>query len=261
MASQLLRQSLRTVTRTSFTKPMMARTTSIATRPQLITKSFVCRPFSVALPRMSAGESDADLVHKLEEELSYEKENEEPTQPAFIKEFLEANSFKLEDKAGHDEVTLTRTFGNETISVLFSISDINNGETDGFLPDEDEVTEEDEVSFPVRASVTIEKNGKGAVTIDTVAQDGEMAVESVMYYKDGKLASDASAESDWQRRGLYIGPQFGELDEGLQSLFEKYLEERGVNAGLAAFLPDYVEYKEQKEYTQWLDNVKGFVSA
>lgn len=99
------------------------------------------------------------------------------------------------------------------------------------------------------------------MTIDTVAQDGEMTVESVMFYKDGKLASDASAESDWQRRGLYIGPQFGELDEGLQSLFEKYLEERGVNAGLAAFLPDYVEYKEQKEYTQWLENVKGFVSA
>ncbi|CAO3589264.1 unnamed protein product [Absidia cylindrospora] len=261
MASQLLRQSLRTVARTSLSKPTMARATSVATRPQLVTKSFVCRPFSVAMPRMSAGEADADLVHKLEEELSYERENEEPTQPAFIKEFLEANSFKLEDKAGHDEVSLTRTFGNETISVLFSISDINNGETNGFLPDEDEVTEEDEVSFPVRASVTIEKNGKGAVTIDTVAQDGEMAVESVMYYKDGKLASDASAESDWQRRGLYIGPQFGELDEGLQSLFEKYLEERGVNAGLAAFLPDYVEYKEQKEYTQWLDNVKGFVSA
>lgn len=34
-----------------------------------------------------------------------------------------------------------------------------------------------------------------------------------MYYKDNKLANDQSAESDWQRRGLYIGPQFSELDE------------------------------------------------
>ncbi|SAM08431.1 hypothetical protein [Absidia glauca] len=261
MASQLLRHSLRAIARTTATKPLMARATTMSARSQLYSVPMITRPFSVAKPCLSAGEADSDLVHKLDEELSYEKENEETTQPAFIKEFLEANSFKLDDKAGHDEVTLTRTFGNETVSVLFSISDINNGETEGFLPEEDEVTEEDEVSFPVRASVTIEKNGKGAVTIDTVAQDGEMTVESVMYYKDGKLASDASAESDWQRRGLYIGPQFGELDEGLQSLFEKYLEERGVNAGLAAFLPDYVEYKEQKEYTQWLENVKGFVSA
>lgn len=44
-------------------------------------------------------------------------------------------------------------------------------------------------------------------------------------------------------------------------LFGRYLEERGVNAGLAAFLPDYVEYKEQKEYVNWLEKVKGFVSA
>lgn len=51
------------------------------------------------------------------------------------------------------------------------------------------------------------------MTIDTVAQDGEIAIESVMYYKDNKLANDQSAESDWQRRGLYIGPQFAELDE------------------------------------------------
>lgn len=82
-----------------------------------------------------------------------------------------------------------------------------------------------------------------------------------MYYKDGKLAKGTTAEADWERRGLYIGPQFAELDDGLQSLFEKYLEERGVDSGLAAFLPDYVEYKEQKEYTQWLSSIKDFVAA
>ncbi|CAO3622329.1 unnamed protein product [Cunninghamella echinulata] len=168
----------------------------------------------------------------------------------------------IEDKPGYDEVTLTRSFGNENITILFSISDINNANTDGFLPEEDEVVEEeDEISFPVRASVTIEKEGKGAVTLDTVAQDGEITVESVMYYKDGKLAKGTTAESDWERRGLYIGPQFAELDDNLQSLFEKYLEERGVDSGLASFLPDYVEYKEQKEYTQWLGSVKDFVAA
>lgn len=38
---------------------------------------------------------DADLVHKLDEELQYEKSNEETGQPEFVKEFLEANSFKV----------------------------------------------------------------------------------------------------------------------------------------------------------------------
>lgn len=68
----------------------------------------------------------------MDEELQYEKSNEEVGQPEFVKEFLEANSFKvswiieegqfnililfymkIEDKAGIDEVTLSRTFGNE----------------------------------------------------------------------------------------------------------------------------------------------------
>lgn len=105
------------------------------------------------------------------------------------------------------------------------------------------------------------QDGKGAMTVDTVAQDGMITVENVMFYKDANLASEQTAEADWQRRGLYIGPRFSELDESLQALFVRYLEERGINDALATFLPEYVEYKEQKEYTQWLENMKSFVSA
>ncbi|RCH81031.1 hypothetical protein CU097_000071, partial [Rhizopus azygosporus] len=41
----------------------------------------------------------------------------------------------------------------------------------------------------------------------------------------------------------------------------RYLEERGINSALANFLPDYIEYKEQKEYIQWLDNMKNTLIA
>ncbi|CEI97241.1 hypothetical protein G6F70_004400 [Rhizopus microsporus] len=262
MSSQLLRASLRALVRPSLTKNIAAVS---RITPRAMPAFQVARPFSSSFARMSTGSVDSDLVHKLDEELQYEKSNEEP-EPEFIKEFLEANSFKLEDKPGVDEVSLTRTFGNEKIRVLFSISDINNTPSESFLPEDDMIEpgneeEEEIVSFPVRASVTIEKDGQGAVTIDTVAQDGEIVIESVMYYKDNKLANEQSAEADWQRRGLYIGPQFSELDENLQQLYERYLEERGINSALANFLPDYIEYKEQKEYIQWLDNMKKFVAA
>ncbi|KAI8974897.1 mitochondrial glycoprotein [Pilobolus umbonatus] len=258
MASHLLRQSLRVLARPSLIRsmPVMARQLPVMT---------AFRPFSVATPVMGA--VDAELNAKLTEELQYEKEEEETEQPDFIKDFVSSSSFKIEDKAGVDEVVLTRTFGNEKIRVIFSISDINNAATDDLLPEDglgaaiEEEEEEDAPSFPVRASVTIEKEGQGAVTVDTVAQDGEIAVESVMYYKDGKLADEQSAEADWQRRGLYMGPQFSELDENLQVLIERYLEERGIHSGLANFLPDYVEYKEQKEYVRWLENMKNFVNA
>ncbi|KAI9499617.1 mitochondrial glycoprotein [Zychaea mexicana] len=259
MASQLLRTSLRALSRPAF------KAAAYAAAPRApITASrlapMVARP--IATRFYSSGTVDADLVHKLEEELQYEKANEESDQPEFVKEFLQANSFQLEDKLGHDEVSLTRSFGNEKIRILFSIADINNGgPADEFLAEGEEAEDDVAPSFPVRASITVEKDGKGAVTIDTVAQDGDMAIESVMFYKESRLANEQSAEADWQRRGLYIGPQFAELDENLQGLFARYLEERGVNAGLAAFLPDYVEYKEQKEYVHWLDSMKTFISA
>lgn len=60
-------------------------------------------------------------------------------------------------------------------------------------------------------------------------------------------------------RALYTGPPFNNLDEDLQILLEKYLEERGVNTRLALFIPDYIDHKEQKEYVKWLNSVKQFV--
>ena len=55
--------------------------------------------------------------------------------------------------------------------------------------------------------------------------------------------------------------QFSNLDESLQAEFEGFLEERGIDSGLALFCVDLVEYKEQREYMRWLDQVKSFVEA
>lgn len=55
--------------------------------------------------------------------------------------------------------------------------------------------------------------------------------------------------------------QFDHLDEGLQTDFEAFLEERGIDSSLALFIPDLAEYKEQKEYIKWLEGVQKFVEA
>lgn len=47
----------------------------------------------------------------------------------------------------------------------------------------------------------------------------------------------------------------------MQTDFESFLEERGIDASLALFIPDLAEYKEQKEYVNWLANMKKFVEA
>lgn len=121
----------------------------------------------------------------------------------------------------------------------------------------------DDVSFPVRATVIIEKQDKGSLVLNTVAQDGYLHIDAVRYFKQGQIQPQDMTTVDIgeQRQDLYMGPVFDELDEQIQTTFSRYLEERGIDTALATFLPDYVDYKEQKEYVNWLKDVNDFVSA
>jgi complement component 1 Q subcomponent-binding protein len=169
------------------------------------------------------------------------------------------------------------------ISVIFSISDANSiveeeefdeleGEEVKIEKENKEETEavkeqveeegDDDESFPVRALVRIEKKGKGDLLLSTIAQDGYLHIQGVRYFKEGQAdLEDLSKDIGEQRQDLYMGPVFDELDEDLQVTFSKYLEERGIDTALATFLPDYIDYKEQKEYVNWLKDVNDFVSA
>jgi len=132
------------------------------------------------------------------------------------------------------------------------------------LTDEEGPADEDEdmePGFPVRVNVTITKPNGGAIQLETIAQDGLIDIENVYYFPSGDLADAQTAEKDFKRQEVYAGPPFSNLDEELQILFERYLDERGINTALAQFVPDYIDFKEQREYVQWLDNVKGFVDA
>lgn len=108
--------------------------------------------------------------------------------------------------------------------------------------------------FPVRVNITIEKPGNGALLFQTTASDGAFEIHEVSQFDKADLAEADTAEKDWHRQSLYSGPAYGNLDEDLQVLFERYLEERGFNAELANIIPDYITVKEQKEYTRWLES-------
>lgn len=84
-----------------------------------------------------------------------------------------------------------------------------------------------EPNFPARINVTIDKPGNGCLHFETLAQDGMIMIENVFFYKNTKLADAGTAELDWTRRNVYAGPPFANLDEELQVLLERYLEERG----------------------------------
>jgi len=47
----------------------------------------------------------------------------------------------------------------------------------------------------------------------------------------------------------------------VQDAFLGFLDERGINDGLATHVVDMQAFKEQKEYVHWLTKVRSFVSA
>ena len=116
---------------------------------------------------------------------------------------------------------------------MFSIADIDTSSEQQVLDPEDEESSEGEgeseeasPSYPIRTSITITKvsghfcsslcqnlmviqpnGGRGALSIDALCQDGVFTLDNIAYYPDAKLATELTADADWKRRGLYIGPQ------------------------------------------------------
>jgi complement component 1 Q subcomponent-binding protein len=235
---------------------------------------------------------DAELSAKFQSELQMEQEmmSEEDALPEGLQAFLDSANWELHDTPGEEEVILSKTFGNEKIRLSFNIADLNamdqepDYSQDNALMDEemggdasrrlaaegnaaetqgDEMAdEENEPSFPARVNITIEKEGvKGALQIEAIAQDGMIVIDNVYYFNKAEYADAKTADQDWQRRVMYSGPPYGNLDQDLQVLLERYIEERGVNSALALWIPEYIDHKEQKEYLNWLGEVKGFVDA
>lgn len=61
------------------------------------------------------GESDEELIAKLESELQLEAGMKDADEvPISVKDFLENTPFKITDNVGEEEVVLTRKFGDET---------------------------------------------------------------------------------------------------------------------------------------------------
>lgn len=115
-------------------------------------------------------------------------------------------------------------------------------------------------SYPIRLLVTITKPDNKAIQIAAVAADGNIEIENLTVYQKASLVDADNGKDAREAQGLYEGPPISNLDPELQLLLERYLEERGINAELAVFLPDYVDQKEQKEYVAWLESKSSCMS-
>ncbi|KAH9923025.1 mitochondrial glycoprotein [Amylocystis lapponica] len=241
---------------------VMPRNTSRAALPVFARTAVpVSRTFSLSARRLGEGASDVTLSQKLAEELRYEKEAAAEAEPDFLRTFKSQGVWTIEDVAGNDEVALSRKFGNETIRLMFSIADIQSEQENEFEEGQEETANpEDEPvhSYPIRCSFSITKAGSpGALTVDAMCQEGSFVLDNISFYNDARIGTELTAEADWKRRGLYIGPQFDTLDVAVQEEFEKYLQERGIGESSHSLCPSTRSSKSRS----WLQNVKTFVEA
>ncbi|KAF6764386.1 regulatory protein suaprga1 [Ephemerocybe angulata] len=259
-AFRALRQVTRVSARTGFNTA--ARSAAVLRPAATRQIAAATRTFSVSALRFGSGSTDVSLAQKLQQELEYETtENAASSTPEFVKELTSQGVWSVEDVPGQDEVALTRKFGQETIRLIFSIADIQS-EPEDLEAAEGEEAEQSTADYPIRVSVSITKaNAPGALNIDAVVQEGQFITENMSFYDDAKVGTELTAEADWKRRGMYIGPEFDTLDLGLQEEIDKFLQERGINESIALFIPEYAEFKEQNEYVKWLQKVKNFVEV
>ena len=173
--------------------------------------------------------------------------------------------------------TLTRRFGDESVTVTVSVEDEPEepwgdddyeDDEDDDVPakagdssaageeDEDEDDDlDDESDLAVFFDVKVNKKRGHALQFQCVTDGVNVDIVSVQLVADGQAASPAAQDA------AYGGPEFSTLDVSLQDAFAGYLAERGVDHVLAEYLVELSIDKEQREYTNWLKGVAKFVGG
>lgn len=154
-----------------------------------------------------------------------------------------------------DLVTAPNSFDEDLPDISTSAGSQSEVVTNGDTKAPDGRTLDNEVakSYSVPINVTIEKDGAdSALSFDIILNNGDIQISKIYHYVEKEQVNTKTTEQTYSQRTMYTGPPYGNLDEDLQRLVEDYLRERGISTTLAQWVPEYIDFKEQKEYMQWL---------
>ena len=111
---------------------------------------------------------------------------------------------------------------------------------------DDEEDLDDEMKYGINFTVSIKK--KSSEMIVNCVADSTMKIQSLKVLS----TDDGNAES------RYKGPPFENLSNPMQDAILNFLEDRKIDPDLSHFILSFSQYKEQKEYVQWLKNLAEF---
>ncbi|CAR21227.1 Mam33p [Lachancea thermotolerans CBS 6340] len=208
------------------------------------------------------------VAQVLESEVALEVEEDVQDLPESLQSFFDKTGFSAVASPGKNMAEITsKTARGETVHVFFDVAQVSNlplesAELDGeaAAPSEEEEFDGMADNFANVNVVVVKDSDQSAVSFELLMnlQEGTFFVDSATPYSSAKAALDETAESEVSRELVYHGPPFSNLDEELQESLEAYLESRGINEELATFIGTYSEFKENKEYINWLKNMKTF---
>jgi complement component 1 Q subcomponent-binding protein, mitochondrial len=199
-----------------------------------------------------------DMLAKEEKEERASGNMEMPKELKELKSSIEENWKIVEDGA---TTSLFRKNHSLKVQVSFHCQDADEDapyDMDEYNEDNQEEEEEEEPSASVQFTVTVTKAGKSLVFACS-SEYGSCTI-------NGISTTTASAETVHDNQGVlakkeYQGPDFLELEEGLQEQLHVYLEEEcGVDSDVAAFIAMFSDYQEQACYISWLKETQSVLS-
>jgi len=165
-----------------------------------------------------------------------------PPDLAELKNIVTEN-MELLDVPGEAEVRLISKGGG--ITVMFDVRDSQDRGGMFDMEGEGEGQEgEDEEEGTVMPFVVDMKSGSKLLRFRCLASE-TVEIDAVEFLANGEETTSG-----------YTGPAFDELDDELQGSFHDYLSEQGVDDTLASFIAMYADFKEQQEYSNWLQQVE-----
>nr|AFK39294.1 unknown [Lotus japonicus] len=183
---------------------------------------------------------ESNILRVLRNEIEYQAEYAPPHQPE-----TKFNSYTVEERPGEQVITLKGRFGDrEDIKIEATMFD---GYEHITVPGDD--SSGADVRLHLSLLVDISK-GEGGSELEFVcsAWPDCLDVEKVYILRRGHMPTRP-----------FLGPNFRDLNPKVQEKFREYLDTRGVNDELAAFLHDYMLNKDRIELLQWMDSLKSFV--
>ncbi|XP_077509081.1 complement C1q binding protein P32 isoform X1 [Amblyomma americanum] len=194
---------------------------------------------------------DQELADFLVEEIEAEKKARKSAQLPKIEGF----DVKLEGS----EVTLTRTFNQETVTVRLNVNhSVDAEDADEFSANQDNTPEAGEMKSKPNFTVEIERDGKKLFFSCTFSEGGEPEGQAENYADSFGVAEFAIYEGEWTDEVYTVS---GDIMDGyLYDLLMNMLEERGISSEFGYNLVNFCTVYEHSLYIGLLEKLKAFVS-